>query len=173
MEIEKAFSGSTQNLDSGVSSGMLGYFLTWMQERQSEGILVATANDLMRLPPEFLRSGRWDSIFFVDLPNHEEIKFIIDIMNRKYHSHLPTDTNFCKRLEKEGWTGAEIEQLAKDSHFEDIEHCIENIPILSKFKKADMEKVREKAEQFRRANTRKKVINTNVRRLRLEPKKEK
>jgi ATP-dependent 26S proteasome regulatory subunit len=157
-EIEKGFAGSSgQVLDSGVSSGMLGYFLTWMQERKSEGILVATANNLSQLPPEFLRAGRWDTIFFVDLPNVKEIASIIQIMNRRYDSKLPFDNEFCKRLFNEGWTGAEIEQLAKDSHFDDVETAMKAIPLLSNFKKEEIAEIRKKAEQFRRAN-----IKTNA-----------
>lgn len=151
-EIEKAFAGSKGSHDSGVSAGMMGYFLTWMQERESEGIIIATANDLNALPPEFLRAGRWDTIFFVDLPNQDEIKEIIEIMNRRYESNLPTDIKFCTTLHNEGWTGSEIEQLAKDSHFDEIEIAKKMVPLLSVHRKDSMEAVRSKAAQYRKAN---------------------
>ena len=153
-EIEKALAGASgQNLDSGVSAGMLGTLLTWFQERSSEGIVVATANDLNKLPPEFLRAGRFDTIFVVDTPNETEIKFIIEIMNRRYQSKLPTGEEFCKQLEEEQWTGAEIEQLAKDSHFDDLETAMNNVPLLADFRKDDIEEIRKKAKQFRAASS--------------------
>jgi SpoVK/Ycf46/Vps4 family AAA+-type ATPase len=154
-EIEKAFAGGNKGSstgDSGVSAGMLGYFLTWMQERTSEGILIATANDLDKLPPEFLRAGRWDTVFFVDLPNRGEIKSIIQIMNGRYNSELPNDTKFIERLFNEGWTGAEIEQLAKDSHFDSIDVALKNIPLLSTMRKNDMNEIRNKAKLYRKAS---------------------
>ncbi|UCC25592.1 MAG: AAA family ATPase [Gemmatimonadales bacterium] len=67
-ELEKAFaSGGTE--DGGVSQRILGSFLSWMQEREGDVFVVATANDVQRLPPEFLRKGRFDEVFFVDLPD--------------------------------------------------------------------------------------------------------
>ena len=71
MEIEKSLGGTKNNLDSGVSQGMVGHLLTWFQERKSEGILMATANNIDALPPEMLRAGRWSAIFFVDAPNEK------------------------------------------------------------------------------------------------------
>jgi len=162
-EIEKAFAGASgQNLDSGVSQGMLGYFLTWMQERKSEGIVIATANDLSKLPPEFLRAGRWDCIWFVDTPNENEVKVIIEIMNRRYHSKLPTDSNFCKELAEQQWTGAEIEQLAKDSHFDDLDTAMNNIPLLSSFRKEEMDEIRKKAKMFRAASSKGEPIRKKI-----------
>jgi len=173
-EIEKALSGSTgQNLDSGVSAGMLGYLLTWMQERDSESILIATANDISKLPPEFLRSGRWDCIFFVNTPNTLEIKEIIQIMNSKYGSKLPITSKFCNQLFEEQWTGAEIEQLAKDSHFDSIEIAMENIPLLAKFKSEEIKELREKARQFRAANAREPMASPKPLNLKVDSPKRK
>ena len=152
-EIEKSLAGASgQNLDSGVSAGLFGYLLTWFQERTSEGILIATSNDLSKLPPEFLRAGRWDAIFFTDFPNEKEVKEIIAIMNRRYKSDLPISDEFCNELKEEEWTGAEIEQLAKDSHFDSIEKAKENIPLISDFRKDDIIEIKKKAKQFRIAN---------------------
>jgi ATPase family protein associated with various cellular activities (AAA) len=67
-EIEKAFSAGTDN-DGGVSVRILGTFLSWLQERRGDVFVVATANDIGRLPPELVRKGRFDEIFFVDLPD--------------------------------------------------------------------------------------------------------
>lgn len=153
-EIEKFFGSDKGVSDSGVSAGMLGYMLTWMQERTSEGILIATANDLSKLPPEFKRAGgRWDAIFFANLPNPAEIAHIIDIHNRKWKSDLPTDHEFCEQLNEKGWSGAEIEQLAKDIHFEDdLETAMRRIPILSQYEKDKFEQTRQQAKLFRHAN---------------------
>jgi SpoVK/Ycf46/Vps4 family AAA+-type ATPase len=153
-EIEKFFGSDKGVSDSGVSAGMLGYMLTWMQERTSEGILIATANDLSKLPPEFKRAGgRWDTIFFANLPNPAEVKHIIEIHNRKWHSELPTDHKFCEQLNTQGWSGAEIEQLAKDIHYEDdLETAMKRIPILSQYEKERFEQTRQQAKLFRHAN---------------------
>lgn len=72
-EIEKALSGATQGAaDGGVSSDALGTILSWMQERAGESFVIATANDVSALPPELLRKGRFDELWFVDLPNQTE-----------------------------------------------------------------------------------------------------
>jgi ATP-dependent 26S proteasome regulatory subunit len=71
-EIEKGFGGRRQDLDSGTSSRVFGTFLTWMQEKTAPVFVIATANDISALPPEFLRKGRFDEIFFVDLPTTRE-----------------------------------------------------------------------------------------------------
>jgi SpoVK/Ycf46/Vps4 family AAA+-type ATPase len=111
-EIDKAFAGSTGSSDSdgGTSSRIFGTFLTWMQEKTSPVFVMATANRVERLPSEFLRKGRFDEIFFVDLPNSEERKDIFDIHLKKRRrdiSRFDLDqlTKVC-----EGFSGAEIEQ---------------------------------------------------------------
>jgi AAA+ superfamily predicted ATPase len=72
-EIEKAMQGATSgSADGGVSTDALGTILTWLQERTSEAFVIATANDVAALPPELLRKGRFDEVFFVDLPNEKE-----------------------------------------------------------------------------------------------------
>ncbi|MDA0673387.1 MAG: AAA family ATPase [Cyanobacteria bacterium] len=111
-EIDKAFAGSTGSSDSdgGTSSRIFGTFLTWMQEKTSPVFVMATANRVERLPSEFLRKGRFDEIFFVDLPNEEERKEIFQIhlqKRRRDISRFDLDqlTKVC-----EGFSGAEIEQ---------------------------------------------------------------
>jgi len=145
-EIEKMFSSGQS--DSGTSKGQLGHFLTWMNDRESQAIIVATSNNLSELPAEFLRSGRWDCIFFVDYPNIDERKIIIEIMNRKHHANLPV--SLAGSLEN--WSGAEIEQLAKDSHFDDIDYLIKNQPILWKTNREKIEDIKSKAKSYRSAN---------------------
>lgn len=82
-EIEKGLAGATSDGDSGTSARLVGQFLFWLQESRARVFVVATANDVTRLPPELLRRGRFDELFFVDLPNPEERKEIISIYVKK------------------------------------------------------------------------------------------
>ncbi|MEY2441974.1 MAG: hypothetical protein QOJ46_1400, partial [bacterium] len=108
-EIEKAIAPGDGN-DGGVSQRLFGTFLTWMQEKQADVFVVATANDLSKLPPELLRKGRFDEIFFVDLPTPAEREQIFAI-----HLRLRTLDPATFDLPKlsaaaDGFSGAEIEQ---------------------------------------------------------------
>lgn len=111
-EIDKAFAGSAGSADSdgGTSSRIFGSFLTWMQEKTSPVFVIATANRVERLPSEFLRKGRFDEIFFVDLPTEEERKEIFKIHLGKRRSDI--ERFDFEQLSKvcEGFSGAEIEQ---------------------------------------------------------------
>jgi SpoVK/Ycf46/Vps4 family AAA+-type ATPase len=107
-EIEKGV--AVQDDDDGLSRRILGTFLTWMSERKQPVFIVATANDIMRLPPELVRKGRFDEIFFVDLPGPENRRDIFGIHLRK---RLLDPADF--QLEQlvaaaEGFSGSEIEQ---------------------------------------------------------------
>lgn len=118
-EIEKglAGAGSGGKNDSGVSSRMFASILTWMQEKEAPVYVIATANSIMALPQELLRKGRFDEIFFVDLPNEEERKEIINIQLKK-KSRKPEDFNIdsiSKKCEK--FTGAEIEEAVVSAMF--------------------------------------------------------
>ena len=110
-EIEKAFaSAASQSSDGGLSKRMFGTLLTWMQEHERPVFLVATANDIEALPPELLRKGRFDEIFFVDLPDKETRGHIFAIHLRK-RKRNPEDFNLEALAEaSEGFSGAEIEQ---------------------------------------------------------------
>jgi SpoVK/Ycf46/Vps4 family AAA+-type ATPase len=109
-EIEKCFAASSGEIDGGVSQRIMGTFLTWMQERKPDCFLAATANNIYMLPPEFLRKGRFDEIFFVDLPNAElrENIFRIHLAKRR----LDPAKFDCKSLAEKSadFNGAEIEQ---------------------------------------------------------------
>ncbi len=111
-EIEKGFAGG--NSESGSDSTMvriMGRFLTWMQENPSPVFVVATANSVTGLPPEMLRRGRFDELFFVDLPNYHERKQILEIHLRKRRFN-PEDFDIGKLAEmSEGYSGAELEQV--------------------------------------------------------------
>jgi SpoVK/Ycf46/Vps4 family AAA+-type ATPase len=111
-ELDKAFAGSTGSADSdgGTSSRIFGSFLTWMQEKTSPVFVMATANRVERLPGEFLRKGRFDEIFFVDLPTSEERQDIFNIHLGKRRSDI--NRFDIEQLAKvsDGFSGAEIEQ---------------------------------------------------------------
>ena len=108
-EIEKAFAFGDE--DGGVSIRVLGLFLSWMQERKGDVFVVATCNDVTRLPPEFLRKGRFDEIFFVDFPNEEtrEAIFKIHLRRRGYDPRLFDLGKLAGATD--GFSGAEMEQV--------------------------------------------------------------
>jgi SpoVK/Ycf46/Vps4 family AAA+-type ATPase len=111
-ELDKAFAGTAGSADSdgGTSSRIFGSFLTWMQEKTSPVFVMATANRVERLPGEFLRKGRFDEIFFVDLPNAEERKDIFSIHLVKRKRDLSRfDLDQLAKI-ADGFSGAEIEQ---------------------------------------------------------------
>jgi len=110
-EIEKSMGQSDSDADGGLSRRLFGYFLTWLQEKAGDVFVVATANDLSRIPPELLRKGRFDEIFFVDLPDETERAAILQI-------HLIRRRQDPRRFElaelvraTDGFSGAEIEQV--------------------------------------------------------------
>lgn len=115
-EIEKALAGATQGAaDGGVSSDALGGILSWMQERSGEAFVIATANDVSSLPPELLRKGRFDEVWFVDLPNAQEREQILAAALR---SHGREPFNGARVAEAcEGFTGSEIAALVPDALF--------------------------------------------------------
>lgn len=115
-EIEKAFAGI--NGDGGgneVTTRLLGQFLTWMQEKDSTVFIVATANDINRLPVEFLRKGRFDELFKVDLPNGEERRKILEIHLKKRHKWNPSIDIIKLIGETKGCSGADLEAIVKDA----------------------------------------------------------
>ena len=116
-EIEK---GLAEDRESGVGKRILGTLLTWMAEHQSQVFLVATSNDISALPPELLRKGRFDEIFFVDLPcvstRHE-----IFTLHMKKRGVTPEDYDLQELAEaSEGFTGAEIEQAIVSAIFQAV-----------------------------------------------------
>lgn len=115
-EIEKAFaSAASQSTDGGLSRRMFGSLLTWMQEHDAPVFLIATANDIEALPPELLRKGRFDEIFFVDLPDAEARRRIFEIHLRR-RKRDPAKFDLVKLVEaSEGYSGAEIEQAVKSA----------------------------------------------------------
>ena len=112
-EIEKGFAGTGADLDSGVTTRVFGTFVTWLQEKRNPVFVCATANDISRLPSELMRKGRFDEIFFVDLPNEQEREDILAVHLRK----RKRDPGLfdLKRLSAAtvGYTGSDLEGVVK------------------------------------------------------------
>jgi hypothetical protein len=134
-EVEKCFAASGSEIDGGVSQRVMATFLTWMQERKPDCFLAATANNIYMLPPELLRKGRFDEIFFVDLPD-------LKMRNEIFRIHLAkrglNPANFdCQLLaeKSEDFNGAEIEQAVLSALYSasskrqsiNTEHIIEQL----------------------------------------------
>lgn len=119
-EIEKAFSGvGSSGGGSDVTTRLFGQFLTWMQEKENTVFIVATANDISKIPAEFLRKGRFDELFYVDFPNDEERRKIIEIHLKKRHKwNKELDIISLVKLTS-GYNGADLEAIVKDA----IESC--------------------------------------------------
>lgn len=125
-EIEKGFSGLKSSGDSGTSARVFGTFLTWMQEKTEPVFVIATANDISSLPPELLRKGRFDEIFFVDLPTKKEREKIFKVHISKrinsssVHHEITADDEVCSELANltAGYTGSEIEQIVISAMYE-------------------------------------------------------
>ena len=115
-ELEKIFAGSgpdSASADAGVSSRLLASFLSWMQERKSPVFVASTCNNVTVLPPELIRKGRFDELFFVDLPNAVERKQILSIQLTK-RKRNPTDYDLDRvAAAAEGFSGAEIESAVQ------------------------------------------------------------
>jgi SpoVK/Ycf46/Vps4 family AAA+-type ATPase len=116
-EIEKALAGAVQGgADGGVSSDALGTILSWMQDRTGEAFIVATSNDISKLPPELLRKGRFDELFFVDLPNAQERAEILAAALRQ-HKREPIMDLTSAVAATDTFTGSEIAALVPDAMF--------------------------------------------------------
>ena len=117
-ELEKAFAGIGGGSGSGaeVTTRLFGNFLTWMQEKDSPTFVVATANNITQLPPELLRKGRFDEIFYVGFPDQEECRTIFEIHIRKRREKdLPNIRLDELARRSEGFSGADIEGVVKDA----------------------------------------------------------
>ena len=115
-EIEKAFAGIDQSGGaSDITKRLFGQFLTWLQEKENTVFVVATANDITAFPPEFLRKGRFDEVFFIDFPNEEERERIFEIHLEK-RGKMSDDINLKELAEEtEGYCGADIEEIVKNA----------------------------------------------------------
>lgn len=165
-EIEKGLSGLRSGGDSGTSARVFGTFLTWMQDKTAPVFVVATANDISALPPELLRKGRFDEIFFVDLPTQKEREKIFELHIRKRTENaqvaheITLDPALCRELAElsQGYVGAEIEQITVSAMYEafyaerglrkeDIIKCIKETVPLSITQKEQIRNLREWAKE--------------------------
>lgn len=120
-EIEKGLAGAGGNLDGGVSTRMVGQFLFWLQECKKQVFVVATANDVSMLPSELLRRGRFDELFFVDLPTYGERMEILALYMKKYLNIQFEGPVADKIVENtEGFTGADLESTVRDLAYRTI-----------------------------------------------------
>lgn len=120
-EIEKGLSGVGSSNDGGVSTRMVGQFLFWLQECKKQVFVVATANDVSMLPSELLRRGRFDELFFIDLPTEDERQEILGLYFQKYIGcNVPDE--LMKRLVEltEGFTGADLESTVRDLTYRQV-----------------------------------------------------
>jgi SpoVK/Ycf46/Vps4 family AAA+-type ATPase len=122
-EIEKGFQGLDNATDGGTIARMFGTMLTWMQEKQDPVFVLATANQISALPPEMLRKGRFDEIFFVDLPDSIQRQEIWRI-HLGYRVQAGRDPDLLGRLDlaalaeaSEGYSGAEIAAAVVEGSF--------------------------------------------------------
>lgn len=159
-EIEKAFAGIGESGGGAeVTTRLFGNFLTWMQEKNSAAFVVATANDILKLPPELMRKGRFDEIFYVGLPNDEERKKIFEIHIAKRRKSDLLKLNINELVQKtEGYSGADIEGVVKDSieavfaagkselTTSDLLEAIKNTHSLSEIMKEPLEKMSKEYE---------------------------
>ena len=120
-EIEKGLSGAGGSNDGGVSTRMVGQFLFWLQECKKQVFVVATANDVSMLPSELLRRGRFDELFFVDLPTADERRDILSLYMRKYLK-LDFIGPFADKIVEltDGFTGADLESTVRDLAYRSI-----------------------------------------------------
>ncbi len=129
-ELDKALAGvSGQSGDSGVQSRMFGSLLSWLADHQSDVFVVATANDVSRLPPELTRAERFDAVFFLDLPSREQK----DAIWRIHRASLGVDESDARPLDDD-WTGAEIRSCCRLARLLDlplIEAARHVVPIAS------------------------------------------
>jgi ATP-dependent Zn protease len=154
-EIDKGMSGSRSSSvsDGGTTSRVLGSWLTWMQENQSPVFIVATANDISNLPPELMRKGRFDEIFFVDLPSSAEREVIFNIHLNKRNRDINKFDLTLLAEESHNFTGAEIEAAivsamyeafnqSRDFNTDDIVESLNEIVPLSVTMKEEIESLK-------------------------------
>lgn len=156
-EMEKGFAGATSSFgDSGTSARVFGSFITWMQEKTNPVFVIATANEVEAIPSELLRKGRFDEIFFLDLPDMNERKeiFVVHLKKRRPVTYKEYNLDLLAK-KTDGFVGAEIEQAIidamhnafdddkRDFTTQDIIDSLETMIPLSKSQRAQVERLRE------------------------------
>lgn len=117
-EIESGIVGVKENVQGGGNTRIFSTFLTWMQEKDSAVFVAATANRIDLLPAEFIRKGRFDQVFFLDLPSEEERKQIFTIHLQKKGADMIAFDLLMLSKASDGWNGAEVEQLVEAAAIE-------------------------------------------------------
>jgi len=156
-EIEMGISVFSDSVESGATSRIFAMFLTWMQEKMRPVFIGATANDIDRLPPEFIRKGRFDEVFFVDLPNEADRKEIFKVHINKRGKDISEISLDGLAKATEGYSGAEIEQAiiaalyeafaeGRDLTINDIYRCQERMVPLAVTMKEQIIKTKRWAE---------------------------
>lgn len=153
-EIEKGLAANS-NDSSGVTTRMIGQFLFWLQESTEKVFVVATANDVTKLPPELLRKGRFDELFFIDLPQDQERADIINLYIKKNLLPQPSPPIFEKLVAlSDGFAGSDLEGAVRDVAIQAVingdsfitdelyEKCFRNIVPLSKTSPERIEAIR-------------------------------
>ena len=157
-EIDKAFAGAQSSGDSGTTSRVLATFITWLSEKTSPVFVVATANNIDWIPPEILRKGRFDEMFFLNLPTREEREAIFEVHLKKYRPDSITNFQIplLGQLSKE-FSGAEIEAVVieamrlgfnegREFNTEDILTSIQNLVPLARTKSKELDLLKAWAE---------------------------
>jgi len=157
-EIDKAFSGAQSSGDSGTTSRVLATFITWLSEKTTPVFVVATANNIDWIPPEILRKGRFDEMFFLNLPSREEREAIFEVHLEKYRPDLIQNFQIplLGQLSKE-FSGAEIEAVVieamrlgfnenREFNNEDILVSIQNLVPLARTKSKEINLLKEWSE---------------------------
>lgn len=140
-EIEKALGGVSSDGDSGVSKRVFGKLLTWLSDKTSEVFVIGTCNNVAGLPAEFARAGRFDGLFFIDLPAKAEREKLWSYYLGKYS----ISSDKLSNIEDAGWTGAEIEECCKKSCQLEIslQEASKYIIPVARSRREDIEKLRE------------------------------
>ena len=154
-EIDKAFAGAQSSGDSGTTSRVLATFLTWLSEKTSPVFVVATANNIEWIPPEIIRKGRFDEVFFLSLPTKEERKEIFGVHLRKVRQTRleEFELSLLSDLSKD-FSGAEIEQVVieamrlgfskgREFNNEDLLNSIQKLVPLARTKNKELDLLRE------------------------------
>ena len=157
-EIDKAFAGAQSSGDSGTTSRVLATFITWLSEKATPVFVVATANNIDCIPPEILRKGRFDEMFFLNLPTREEREAIFEVHLRKYRPDAVTNFQLplLGQLSKD-FSGAEIEAIVIESmrlgfnenrefNNEDVLISIQNLVPLARTKSKEIDLLKDWAE---------------------------
>lgn len=156
-EIDKGLAGvGGSSNDGGTTQRVGGIFLQWMQDRMSEVFVIGTANNIQALPTEYKRTGgRWDAIFFVDLPTLQERQAILDVYLKQFAIEAEVAAKAKKLLpaKLDGYTGAEIRQVCIEMGYGQNPESAANFVIpLVKSEKLGIEALREAAKQWQKAS---------------------